>query len=131
MLSSVPQRSPRTASKRASVESDNIHHLGRLQVLLHVTHSNLKAKIFEIRLDKHMTVERVKEKLRTHTGTGSAHMYCPATLSDARGCCYLTPLSCSSVAVALSPPPRHPAAIDFYLVRNLTIALTARCERDM
>ena len=28
------------------------------QVLLHVTHSNLKARFMEIRLDRHMTVER-------------------------------------------------------------------------
>lgn len=28
------------------------------QVLLHVTHSNLTARFMELRLDKHMTVER-------------------------------------------------------------------------
>ena len=43
---------------------------GESTVLLHVTHSNLTARLFEIRLDRHMTIERVKEKLRTHTGTG-------------------------------------------------------------
>lgn len=45
-------------------------------VLLHVTHSNLQARMFEIRLDRHMSVGTVKEKLRTHTGTGSvfAHL---------------------------------------------------------
>jgi len=48
---------------------------GESTVLLHVTHSNLKARMFEIRLDKHMTIERVKEKLRTHTGTGSLFMH--------------------------------------------------------
>jgi tubulin-folding cofactor B len=48
---------------------------GASTVLLHVTHSNLKARMFEIRLDRHMTVERVKEKLRAHTGTGSAYMH--------------------------------------------------------
>ena len=49
---------------------------GETTVLLHVTHSNLKARMFEIRLDRHMTVERVKEKLRSHTGTGAlfAHL---------------------------------------------------------
>ncbi len=52
-------------------------------VLLNVTHSNLKAKMFEIRLDRHMTVERVKEKLRTHTGTGSAFMH--LTMLDENG----------------------------------------------
>lgn len=44
-------------------------------VLLHITHSNLKARMFEIRLDKHMTIERIKEKCRAHVGTGSAFMY--------------------------------------------------------
>lgn len=28
------------------------------QVLLHVTHSNLKAHFMELRLDRHMTIER-------------------------------------------------------------------------
>lgn len=48
---------------------------GESTILLHVTHSNLKARMFEIRLDKHMTIERVKEKLRAHTGTGSLFMH--------------------------------------------------------
>jgi len=52
-------------------------------VLLHVTHSNLQARMFEIRLDRHMSVERVKEKLRSHTGTGSAFMH--LTLLDENG----------------------------------------------
>tara|TARA_B100000780_G_C20756276_1_gene300440 strand:+ start:125 stop:235 length:111 start_codon:yes stop_codon:yes gene_type:complete len=29
-----------------------------VQVLLHVTHSNLKAYFMELRLDRHMTIER-------------------------------------------------------------------------
>jgi tubulin-folding cofactor B len=56
---------------------------GESTVLLHVTHSNLKARMFEIRLDKHMTVERVKEKLRSHTGTGSLFMH--LTMLDFNG----------------------------------------------
>ena len=52
-------------------------------VLLHVTHSNLQARMFELRLDRHMTVERVKEKLRAHVGTGSAFMH--ITLLDENG----------------------------------------------
>jgi len=56
---------------------------GESTVLLHVTHSNLKARMFEIRLDRHMTIERVKEKLRTHTGTGSLFMH--LTLLDFNG----------------------------------------------
>jgi len=60
-----------------------IQNRGESTVLLHVTHSNLKARMFEIRLDRHMTVERVKEKLRTHTGTGSLFMH--LTLLDFNG----------------------------------------------
>jgi len=56
---------------------------GESTVLLHVTHSNLKAKLFEIRLDRHMTVETVKDKLRTHTGTSSMFMH--LTLLDYNG----------------------------------------------
>jgi len=52
-------------------------------VLLHVTHSNLQARMFEIRLDRHMTIERVKEKLRAHVGTGSTFMH--LTLLDFDG----------------------------------------------
>jgi len=56
---------------------------GESTVLLHVTHSNLKSRFHELRLDKHMTVESVKEKLRTHTGTGSLFMH--LTLLDFNG----------------------------------------------
>ena len=56
---------------------------GETTVLLHVTHSNLKARMFEIRLDRHMTIERVKEKLRSHCGTGSLFMH--LTLLDFNG----------------------------------------------
>ena len=56
---------------------------GESTVLLHVTHSNLKARMFEIRLDRHMTIERVKEKLRSHCGTGSLFMH--LTLLDFNG----------------------------------------------
>jgi len=56
---------------------------GETTVLLHVTHSNLKARMFEIRLDRHMTVGRVKDKMRTHTGTGSMYMH--LTLLDYNG----------------------------------------------
>ena len=31
---------------------------GESTVLLHVTHSNLKARFMELRLDRHMTIER-------------------------------------------------------------------------
>jgi len=48
---------------------------GATTVLIHVTHSNLKMKMFELRLDRHMTVSTLKDKFRTHTGTGSAFMH--------------------------------------------------------
>ncbi|KAJ9516910.1 hypothetical protein QJQ45_027299 [Haematococcus lacustris] len=43
-------------------------------VLLHVTHSNLKAKFFELRLDMHMTIESLKVKLSFHVGTNPSAM---------------------------------------------------------
>jgi len=52
-----------------------LQNKGASTVLLHVTHSNLKAYFMELRLDRHMTIERVKEKMRTHCGTGSAFMH--------------------------------------------------------
>lgn len=43
-------------------------------VLLEVTHSNLKAQFMQIRLDKHMTILTVKQKLMTHCGTNPSAM---------------------------------------------------------
>lgn len=43
-------------------------------VIVHISHSNLKANFFEIRLDLHMTVESIKLKLATHTGTTPSAM---------------------------------------------------------
>lgn len=43
-------------------------------IALHVTHSNLQARLFEIRLDKHMSIETVKVKLSFHTGTNASAM---------------------------------------------------------
>jgi hypothetical protein len=89
---------------------------GESTVLLHVTHSNLKARMFEIRLDKHMTIERVKEKLRTHTGTGSLFMH--LTLLDFNGQVvadmineelklgYFSPMDGWSARPRRAPPPR-------------------------
>ncbi len=39
------------------------------EVLILLTHSNLPAKFPDIRLDLHMTIERVKERLKLHIGT--------------------------------------------------------------
>uniref|UniRef100_A0A061S2S3 Tubulin-folding cofactor B n=1 Tax=Tetraselmis sp. GSL018 TaxID=582737 RepID=A0A061S2S3_9CHLO len=43
-------------------------------VLLEVTHSNLRTKFMQIRLDLHMTVAAVKHKLMTHCGTSPSAM---------------------------------------------------------
>merc|ERR1711959_399490 len=43
-------------------------------VRMQVSHSNLKAKFMEIRLDKHMTIQDVCDKLRRHCGTGVENM---------------------------------------------------------
>lgn len=43
-------------------------------VRLLVTHSNLKSRFMEIRLDKHMSIGAVKEKLQTHCGTSASSM---------------------------------------------------------
>ncbi|KAJ1637375.1 CAP Gly-rich domain-containing protein [Pavlovales sp. CCMP2436] len=56
---------------------------GDSTVLLHVSHSNLARHFHELRLDMHITVDNLKDKLRTHTGTGSAHAY--LTLLDDGG----------------------------------------------
>lgn len=43
-------------------------------VLLEVTHSNLNARFMQIRLDLHMTIGAVKDKLVHHTGTNPSAM---------------------------------------------------------
>ena len=43
-------------------------------VLLHVTHSNLKAVFMELRFDMHITIGSLKEKLMTHVGTNASAM---------------------------------------------------------
>merc|ERR1719152_443390 len=42
-------------------------------VCMHVTHSNLKRRMIELRFDKHMTIAAVKSKLHTHCGTNPVH----------------------------------------------------------
>jgi tubulin-folding cofactor B len=54
-------------------ESTGMQARAESTVLLGVTHSNLKlTRFLEIRLDCHMSIERVKEKLMAHTGTSAA-----------------------------------------------------------
>jgi tubulin-folding cofactor B len=43
-------------------------------IIMHVTHSNLQRDFPEIRLDRHMSLESVKEKLYSSTGTQAANM---------------------------------------------------------
>lgn len=52
-------------------------------VLLELTHSNLKAKFMQVRLDKHMSILTVKQKLMTHCGTNPSAMV--LQLKDERG----------------------------------------------
>jgi len=47
---------------------------GETTVLLHCSHSNLKAEFMEIRFDRHSTIERVKERLQSHCGTSPSMM---------------------------------------------------------
>ncbi|KAG0629618.1 hypothetical protein M758_1G117200 [Ceratodon purpureus] len=44
-------------------------------VSLHVTHSNLKQRFIEIRVDLHTTIEAIKERLRDRCGTAVESMY--------------------------------------------------------
>jgi len=71
---------------RSYVRTDNTGMQARAEstVLLGVSHSNLKlTKFLEIRLDCHMSIERVKEKLMAHTGTSAAASR--LTLKDCAG----------------------------------------------
>ena len=60
---------------RAYVQGPSSQARADSTVLMHVTHSNLKnTSFFELRLDRHMTVLSVKEKLKSHTGTAVGAM---------------------------------------------------------
>ena len=60
---------------KAYVQAPSSQNRGDSTVLMHVTHSNLKnTSFFELRLDRHMTVLSIKEKLKTHTGTAVGGM---------------------------------------------------------
>lgn len=43
-------------------------------VLMMVTHSNLNANFMELRFDRYMTVDKLKNKLQTHCGTNASAM---------------------------------------------------------
>jgi|ERR1711907_39243 len=62
------------AAMRAYVMGDSGLNQADSTVCINVSHSNLKTKFIELRLDKHMTILEVMEKLRRHTGSGVEHM---------------------------------------------------------
>lgn len=56
------------------VQAPSAANMADSTVLIHCTHSNLQARFFELRLDKHMTVESIKIKLSFHCGTSPSSM---------------------------------------------------------
>merc|ERR1711904_389335 len=62
------------AAMRAYVMGESGMCQAESTVCINVSHSNLKAKFIELRLDKHMTILEVMEKLRRHTGSGVDNM---------------------------------------------------------
>jgi len=50
-------------------DSQTWQSLPENMVCIHVTHSNLKRRMIELRFDKHMTIAEVKSKLHKHCGT--------------------------------------------------------------
>eukprot|EP00281_Chroomonas_sp_CCMP1168_P030190 CAMPEP_0206250474 /NCGR_PEP_ID=MMETSP0047_2-20121206/21490_1 /ASSEMBLY_ACC=CAM_ASM_000192 /TAXON_ID=195065 /ORGANISM="Chroomonas mesostigmatica_cf, Strain CCMP1168" /LENGTH=243 /DNA_ID=CAMNT_0053676323 /DNA_START=151 /DNA_END=879 /DNA_ORIENTATION=+ len=93
-LSAAPGMQPMPGGKKpmtgdmSAIKDYVLGQDGRAQaestVLLHVSHSNLMKTFFqEIRLDMHMTIERVKHKLEFHTGTSAVS--CQLYLLDENG----------------------------------------------
>ena len=63
------------AALKAYVQGPSSQARADSTVLMHVTHSNLKnTSFFELRLDRHMSILSVKEKLKSHTGTAVGAM---------------------------------------------------------
>jgi tubulin-folding cofactor B len=54
--------------------SNGFQNRGGSTVILAMTHSNLKANVLELRLDRHMSILSVKEKAHSHFGTAVADM---------------------------------------------------------
>eukprot|EP01079_Euglenida_sp_SAG-EU17-18_P011181 gene11181-2028_t len=50
-------------------DHEQYSHLGPTVVVLHLTHSHLKANFAELKFDKHDSIEEVKQKCYHHTGT--------------------------------------------------------------
>jgi len=63
------------AALRAYVTTDTgVQNKSDSTVLLCVTHSNLNANFMELRFDRYMTIDKVKNKLQTHCGTNATAM---------------------------------------------------------
>lgn len=73
------------ANLRSHITAKDGHEYDALAdslVILNVTHSNLTRRLAEIRLDKHLTIAAVKEKIATHCGTSPQHMTLLLCLAD-------------------------------------------------
>mmetsp|Transcript_4889 Transcript_4889/g.12550 ORF Transcript_4889/g.12550 Transcript_4889/m.12550 type:complete len:195 (+) Transcript_4889:259-843(+) len=71
----MPQMTADMEALRSYITYDSgIQNKGESTVLLEITHSNLKAKFMQIRLDMHMSILTVKQKLMTHCGTNPSAM---------------------------------------------------------
>lgn len=62
------------AALRSYVTADSGMNKADFTVSMTVSHSNLKTQFLDLRLDKHMTILELCEKLRRHCGTGADSM---------------------------------------------------------
>ncbi len=74
-LANLLQKSDHNIIRDYITGADHLQYKGLAEgeVLVLLTHSNLPAKFPDIRIDLHMTVERVKEKFKLHIGTPVDH----------------------------------------------------------
>ena len=74
-LANLMARSDHGAIRDYVTGADHLQYsqLAEGEVLVLLTHSNLPAKFPDIRLDLHMTIERVKERFKLHIGTPVDH----------------------------------------------------------
>lgn len=74
-LGNLMQKSDHNIIRDYVMGADHLQYKGLAdgEVLVLLTHSNLPQKFPDIRLDLHMTIERVKEKFKLHIGTPVDH----------------------------------------------------------
>jgi tubulin-specific chaperone B len=74
-LSDLMQKSDHNIIRDYVMGADHLQYKGLAEgeVLVLLTHSNLPMKFPDIRLDLHMTIERVKERFKLHVGTPVDH----------------------------------------------------------